>query len=72
MAEINVAHPFREGNGRTQREFIRVLGLNNGFEIDWSRVDRNWVLNASIHSKIDSKELAEVMYRCICGPPCLY
>lgn len=26
LSEINAAHPFREGNGRTQREFIRELG----------------------------------------------
>jgi cell filamentation protein len=27
LGELNAAHPFREGNGRTQREFIRELGL---------------------------------------------
>lgn len=27
MSEINVLHPFREGNGRTQREFVRSLAL---------------------------------------------
>jgi len=32
---LNAAHPFREGNGRTQREFIRELGLKAGHYIDW-------------------------------------
>jgi len=27
MAELNAIHPFREGNGRTVREFIRLLAL---------------------------------------------
>ena len=35
LGEINAAHPFREGNGRTQREFIRDVGLKAGHYIDW-------------------------------------
>ena len=35
IGELNAAHPFREGNGRTQREFIRELGLKAGHYIDW-------------------------------------
>jgi len=34
---INAVHPFREGNGRAQREFIRELGVGAGFLIDWSK-----------------------------------
>ncbi|WP_245742664.1 Fic family protein [Fontibacillus panacisegetis] len=30
LTELNVLHPFREGNGRTQREFIRCLALKSG------------------------------------------
>lgn len=29
---LNYMHPFREGNGRTQREVIRVLALSKGYE----------------------------------------
>jgi cell filamentation protein len=36
MAEVNAIHPFREGNGRTQRAFFRQLGLEAGWLIDWS------------------------------------
>ena len=32
LGEINAVHPFREGNGRTQREFIRQLGVRNGWD----------------------------------------
>jgi cell filamentation protein len=35
LGELNAAHPFREGNGRTQREFVRELGLKAGHYIDW-------------------------------------
>ena len=30
MAELNIIHPFREGNGRAIREFIRELARHNG------------------------------------------
>ncbi|GHV86008.1 cell filamentation protein Fic [Spirochaetia bacterium] len=36
---VNYLHPFREGNGRTQREFIRILSLEKGFEIDLNPPD---------------------------------
>jgi cell filamentation protein len=36
LGEINAVHPYREGNGRTQREFIREPALQAGFAIDWS------------------------------------
>lgn len=39
MAELNMIHPFREGNGRTIREFIRCLALKSGNTIDWSLLD---------------------------------
>ncbi len=34
----NQAHPFREGNGRTQREYITALARESGHHIDWTRV----------------------------------
>lgn len=33
FSEINALHPFREGNGRTQREFIRELAMHNGLVV---------------------------------------
>ncbi len=33
LGELNALHPFREGNGRTQREFIRQLALHAGFHV---------------------------------------
>lgn len=50
LGEINALHPFREGNGRTQREFLRTLGLQVGFELDWSRTDERLFLEGSIRS----------------------
>ena len=50
MSELNAIHPFREGNGRSQREFIRELGLNAGLEVDWRRVTREEMYAASVAS----------------------
>lgn len=36
---VNYAHPFREGNGRTQREFFDQLLAESGRGLDWSRID---------------------------------
>ena len=38
MGELNASHPFRDGNGRTQREFIRELGLHGGHVLNWVHV----------------------------------
>lgn len=41
LGEINMIHPFREGNGRTQRIYIEQLCMNNGrFEIDFTEVSK--------------------------------
>lgn len=34
-AEINMLHPFREGNGRVIREFVRFLAYSSGFELNF-------------------------------------
>ncbi|WP_199701744.1 Fic/DOC family protein [Jiangella rhizosphaerae] len=36
FAEVNAIHPFREGNGRTQRAFFHQLCRDVGHPIDWS------------------------------------
>ena len=50
LGEINAIHPFRDGNGRTQREFIRNLAVRNGYALDWSRVSRDQMIGASRQS----------------------
>ena len=50
LGEINALHPFREGNGRTQREFITQLAYNNGYLIDWTNIREDDMIQASIES----------------------
>lgn len=43
--ELNVIHPFREGNGRTQRIFFEHLLAYCGYGVDWSQIQsqQQWV-----------------------------
>ncbi len=50
LGEINAIHPFREGNGRTQRVFLRNLAHQAGYAIDLTRLTQDAWLDASIRS----------------------
>jgi cell filamentation protein len=39
LSDLNALHPFREGNGRTQRAFLRRLAADAGWHLAWSEVD---------------------------------
>ena len=60
-------HPFREGNGRTQRIYIEQLCLNNGrFEIDFTDVSKKEMIDASIRSANVSNDMFEkLIQRCL-------
>lgn len=47
LAEVNAAHPFREGNGRTQRAFLGQLARDAGYRIAWERLDAERNVEAS-------------------------
>ena len=47
FSEINVLHPFRDGNGRTQRVFIEYLAQCAGFDLDFSQVGSKEMIEAS-------------------------
>lgn len=40
LSEVNTVHPFREGNGRTQRAFFRQMAAAAGWRIDWSKLSK--------------------------------
>lgn len=59
LSEINVIHPFREGNGRTQRLFIELLAKNAGYEIDFMKITKEEMLEASAKAYACDYELME-------------
>lgn len=56
--EMNIAHPFREGNGRSMRIWLDLLLKTKiGQCIDWSQVDKYQYLSAMERSPVNSLEL---------------
>lgn len=46
----NYLHPFREGNGRTQRVFLSQLAEHAGYVLDFSKIDTDLLMMATIQS----------------------
>ena len=56
--EMNIAHPFMEGNGRTTRIWLdMILKKNLGKLVDWQTVDKDLYLQAMERSPINDLEL---------------
>jgi cell filamentation protein len=70
FGEINAIHPFRDGNGRAQRGFVRELAVRNGLTIDWSRVSREEMIEASRRSlRVDNAGLEQILRRALDNEP---
>ena len=65
MTELNIIHPFREGNGRAIRELVRCMALRYGMTLDWSRVGKKTMLNAAVASVDDNMAFRDVIEKCI-------
>lgn len=60
--EMNIAHPFREGNGRSTRIWLdHILKNEMGMVVDWSRVDKEDYLLAMERSPIKDIEIKYVL-----------
>ena len=60
--EMNVAHPFREGNGRSTRIWLdMILKKELGKVVDWSRVDKEDYLLAMERSPVKTVEIKELL-----------
>ncbi len=63
-AEINAVHPFRDGNGRAQRAFLRQLALDAGHTLAWDHLDSDSLVFASQRSfQGDNLPLCELIDR---------
>ena len=66
-SDLNALHPFREGNGRAQREFTRELCLKCGYVFDLTRTTHQEMLSASIASfnKGDTAGFISIFKKCV-------
>ena len=60
--EMNIAHPFREGNGRSMRIWLDLmLKKSLGQVVDWSRVDKEDYLLAMERSPVRDTEIKHIL-----------
>lgn len=60
--EMNVAHPFREGNGRSMRLWLdHILCVELQKTIDWSQIDKEKYLSAMERSPVNDLEIKAVL-----------
>lgn len=66
-ADLNALHPFREGNGRSQREFARELCLHCGYMFDLSGTTHKEMLEASViaFNRADNSKLLEIFTKAV-------
>ena len=66
--EMNVAHPFMEGNGRSTRIWLDLL-LKSRLQkcIDWSKIDKDDYLSAMKASPVDSKPIFNLLNGALTG-----
>jgi cell filamentation protein len=67
LDNINYLHPFREGNGRAQREFLRLLALEKGWILNLNPPDKKNVYDRYMQGTINSdvKTLTKLIFELI-------
>jgi len=67
LDNVNYLHSFREGNGRTQREFLRLLTLEKGLTLNLNPPDNKNVYERYMKGTIESevKTLTEFIFELI-------
>lgn len=65
MAELNIIHPFREGNGRSIRELIRCMALEYGLHLNWGNAERDTLIDAAVASVYDDMAFCAVLKQCL-------
>jgi len=59
----NALHPFREGNGRTQRAFLTQLIRSTGYDINFADVDTDLLMIATIQSAQGVTDMLKQLFR---------
>ena len=68
IGELNVLHPFREGNGRALRAWLRQLGLHNGLLLQFEKLEPDEWLQASIAAYVGDLQPMEKLLARITAP----
>ena len=64
--EMNMAHPFMEGNGRSTRIWLDImLKKRIGLCIDWSKIAKREYLEAMIESEMNSNKIRDLLRKAL-------
>ena len=64
--EMNIVHPFREGNGRSMRIWLdHIFKVELKKVADWQKVDKNKYLQAMERSPINDAEIKKILYEAL-------
>ena len=64
--EMNVAHPFMEGNGRSTRIWLDLIFKKRlGVYVDWSKIDKREYLDAMVVSHLDSTKIRALLKKAL-------
>jgi cell filamentation protein len=68
MGDVNYVHPFREGNGRTQAQYLKQLTARAGHTLDLKRLDPvGWIEASKASFASDCSLMADVIRRALRG-----
>ena len=69
IGDVNYIHPFREGNGRAQAQYLKQLAAQAGHDLDLRRIDPTLWIEASKSSHgADYEPMARVIRQAIARP----
>jgi len=62
IGDVNYVHPFREGNGRTQAQYLKQLAAQAGHNLDFARIDPvAWIEASKASHATDCTLMADII-----------
>lgn len=69
IGDVNYIHPFREGNGRSQLQYLKLLALRAGHSLDLELLEpAAWIEASRTSHEADYRLMADVILRAVVGP----
>lgn len=68
IGDVNYIHPFREGNGRTQLQYLKLLAARAGHPIDLARLNTTrWIEASQVSHAADYSLMAQLIAEAVVG-----
>ncbi|MEA2906502.1 MAG: cell filamentation protein [Alphaproteobacteria bacterium] len=68
IGDVNYVHPFREGNGRTQAQYLQQLAAQAGYDIDLTRIQpKSWIEASKASFATDYSLMTDAISKAMAG-----